>query len=83
MSEQDKTADVTSAPANRFQEQFGVPRGRAAVKVRNYMTPYVKEFIGHAPFVVTRALKFSQLWNVAQIESHRRTRPISERPFDS
>lgn len=37
---------------NRFQAQFGTPSGRAAIKVRNYMTPFVQEFIQHSPFVV-------------------------------
>ncbi len=43
---------TTTQPANRFQEQFGAPKGRAAIKVRDYMTPYVKEFISLSPFVI-------------------------------
>ena len=42
----------STAITNRFQEQFGTPSGRAAIKVRDYMTPFVQEFIQHAPFVV-------------------------------
>ena len=30
---------------NRFSEQFGYASGRAATKVKNYMTDYVQEFI--------------------------------------
>lgn len=43
---------TTTQPANRFQEQFGTPKGRAVTKVRDYMTPYVKEFISQSPFVI-------------------------------
>jgi PPOX class probable FMN-dependent enzyme len=43
---------ATTQPANRFQEQFGIPKGRAAVKVRDYMTSYIKEFISQSPFVI-------------------------------
>jgi PPOX class probable FMN-dependent enzyme len=43
---------ITTQPANRFQEQFGTPKGRAAIKVRDYMTSYVKEFISQSPFVI-------------------------------
>ena len=43
---------TTTQPANRFQEQFGVPQGRAAIKVRDTMTPYIQEFISRSPFVV-------------------------------
>jgi len=43
---------TTTQPANRFQEQFGTPKGRAAVKVRDHMTSYVQEFISRSPFVV-------------------------------
>ncbi|PON19544.1 hypothetical protein C2W62_02260, partial [Candidatus Entotheonella serta] len=42
----------TTQPANRFQEQFGTPKGRAATKVVDYMTSYVQEFIRQSPFVV-------------------------------
>ena len=38
--------------SNRFQETFGYPAGRAAVKVKDAMTPFVQEFIQNAPFAV-------------------------------
>ena len=38
--------------ANRFQETFGYPAGRAATKVKDAMTPFVQEFIQNAPFAV-------------------------------
>ena len=37
---------------NRFSEQFGYASGRAATKVKNYMTDYVQEFIRNSPFTV-------------------------------
>ena len=37
---------------NRFADAFGYPKGRAVTKVKDYMTPYVQEFIGRSPFVV-------------------------------
>ena len=37
---------------NRFSEQFGYASGRAATKVKNYMTDYVQEFISNSPFTV-------------------------------
>ncbi len=43
---------ATSVQTNRFQERFGYPRGRAVSKLKNYMTPYVQEFIRRSPFVV-------------------------------
>jgi len=43
---------ATTQPTNRFQEQFGIPKGRAAVKVRDYMTSYIKDFISQSPFVI-------------------------------
>jgi PPOX class probable FMN-dependent enzyme len=45
------TSTKTAAP-NRFAETFGVPQGRAAIKVKPFMTPYVQEFIRHSPFAV-------------------------------
>lgn len=42
---------ITVTP-NRFQEKFGSPSGRAATKVLEYMTPFVQEFIQHAPLVI-------------------------------
>lgn len=42
---------ITPTP-NRFQAQFGTPSGRAVTKLRDYMTPYVQDFIRHSPFVV-------------------------------
>jgi hypothetical protein len=44
------TSDTRTA--NRFQETFGVPQGRAATKVVDHLEPYVKEFIQASPFVV-------------------------------
>ena len=41
-----------TAKQNRFSDVFGYPKGRAAIKVKGYMTPYVQEFIGRSPFVV-------------------------------
>jgi len=39
---------------NRFAEQFGYPNptGRAVTKVKDSMTPYVQDFIRHAPFMI-------------------------------
>ena len=39
---------------NRFAEQFGYPNpsGRAVTKIKEYMTPYVQDFIRHAPFMI-------------------------------
>jgi hypothetical protein len=37
---------------NRFADMFGYPQGRAVTKLRDYMTPYVQEFIRKAPFVI-------------------------------
>jgi PPOX class probable FMN-dependent enzyme len=44
---------ITVTP-NRFAEMFGYPdpTGRAVTKLKDYMTPYVQEFIQHAPFVI-------------------------------
>lgn len=44
------TSDTTIA--NRFTEVFGSPTGRAATKVKDYMTDYVQEFISNSPFAV-------------------------------
>ena len=41
-----------TAQRNRFSDNFGYPAGRAATKVKDYMTPYVQEFIQHSPFVI-------------------------------
>jgi len=43
---------ATTFTSNRFHEHFGTPSERAMTKVRNYMTPYVQEFIQHSPFVI-------------------------------
>lgn len=43
---------ATSVAPNRFTEQFGLPSDRAVTKVKAYMTPYVQEFIRHAPFMI-------------------------------
>ena len=45
------TIDETVAP-NRFADAFGYPKGRAVTKLKDYMTPYVQEFIKHSPFAV-------------------------------
>ena len=37
---------------NRFNETFGYPKDAAATKSRDYLTPWVREFIQRAPFVV-------------------------------
>lgn len=41
-----------STPSNKYQEEFGAPKPRTAAKVRDYMVPWVQEFIGQAPFAV-------------------------------
>jgi predicted pyridoxine 5'-phosphate oxidase superfamily flavin-nucleotide-binding protein len=41
----------TVAP-NRFGDIFGYPKGRAVTKLQGQMTPFVQEFIQHAPFCV-------------------------------
>ena len=38
--------------SNRFQDTFGYPAGRAAIKVKETMTPFVQEFIQNSPFAV-------------------------------
>ncbi len=38
--------------SNRFTDAFGNPRGRAAAKVKDHMTPYVQEFIRQSPLAV-------------------------------
>jgi PPOX class probable FMN-dependent enzyme len=43
---------MTITPANRFQETFGVPKGRAATKVVDHLEEYVRAFIEQAPFAV-------------------------------
>ena len=43
---------TTTIIPNRFADTFGYPKGRAVTKLRDYMTPYVQEFIRHAPFVI-------------------------------
>ena len=37
---------------NRFSDSFGYPAGRAAVKVKDRLTPYVQGFIQQSPFAV-------------------------------
>jgi uncharacterized protein len=37
---------------NRFQADFGDPPDRAIIKLREYLHPWVKDFIRHSPFVV-------------------------------
>ena len=39
-------------PANRFQEDFGLPSEGARTKVRDFMEEPVREFIRHSPFAV-------------------------------
>ena len=41
-----------SVAPNRFRDAFGYPKGRAATKVKDYLTPYVRAFIAQAPFAV-------------------------------
>jgi uncharacterized protein len=43
---------TTTVAPNRFADTFGYPQGRAVTKLRDYMTPYVQEFIRLAPFVI-------------------------------
>ncbi len=43
---------TTTLTPNRFADTFGYPKGRAVTKLRDYMTPYVQEFIRHSPFVI-------------------------------
>jgi uncharacterized protein len=38
--------------SNRFTDIFGCPVERTAKKVKDYMTPYVQEFIKNSPFAV-------------------------------
>ncbi len=42
---------ITVQP-NRFADRFGYPKGRAVTKLKDYMTPYVQDFIRQAPFVI-------------------------------
>ncbi|MEE9261535.1 MAG: pyridoxamine 5'-phosphate oxidase family protein [Dehalococcoidia bacterium] len=41
-----------SIATNRFTQVFGEATGRAATKVKDYMTPYIQEFIQNSPFAV-------------------------------
>jgi PPOX class probable FMN-dependent enzyme len=43
---------TTTVTPNRFADTFGYPQGRAVTKLKDHMTPYVQEFIRHAPFVI-------------------------------
>ncbi|MGQ4807557.1 hypothetical protein NKDENANG_00911 [Candidatus Entotheonellaceae bacterium PAL068K] len=43
---------ATTHTPNRFANTFGYPKGRAVTKLKDYMTPYVQEFIRHSPFVI-------------------------------
>jgi PPOX class probable FMN-dependent enzyme len=43
---------TTAVTPNRFADTFGYPKGRAVTKLKDYMTPYVQEFIRHAPFMI-------------------------------
>lgn len=45
------TTTETVAP-NRFADMFGYPKGRAVTKLKDFMTPFVQEFIQHSPFCV-------------------------------
>ena len=47
------TTTETVAP-NRFADMFGYPKGRAVTKLKDAMTPFIQEFIQHAPFCVFR-----------------------------
>jgi PPOX class probable FMN-dependent enzyme len=46
-----ETIAETVAP-NRFADTFGYPKGRAVTKLKGFMTPFIQEFIQHAPFCV-------------------------------
>ena len=37
---------------NRFADVFGSPKGRPTIKVKDYLTPFLQEFIGRSPFLV-------------------------------
>ncbi len=43
---------TTLQPANRFQEEFGLPSAGARTKVRDFMEERVQTFIRHSPFAV-------------------------------
>jgi predicted pyridoxine 5'-phosphate oxidase superfamily flavin-nucleotide-binding protein len=45
-------ATTETVKENRFADAFGHPKGRAVTKLKGYMTAYVQEFIGRAPFAV-------------------------------
>ncbi len=46
------TTTEESVIPNRFGDRFGYPKGRAATKVKPYMTEFVREFIKLSPFAV-------------------------------
>lgn len=46
------TTTEQSLTSNRFSDRFGHPKGRAATKVKTYMTEFVQEFIRNSPFAV-------------------------------
>ncbi len=41
-----------SVTRNRLTDEFGSPKETTAAKVKPFMSPYVQEFIQHAPFAV-------------------------------
>jgi uncharacterized protein len=45
---------TTAIKPNRFGETFGYPdpNGRAVLKLRDSMTPYVQDFIRQSPFMI-------------------------------
>ena len=45
-------SDTVTVPANRYQEKFGAPSGRAVTKVVDHLDDYVRAFIAKAPFAV-------------------------------
>lgn len=46
------TTSQQAAGDSRFNGQFGPPSERAVKKLKGHLTPWVQEFVRHAPFVV-------------------------------
>ena len=46
------TTSQQTAGDSRFNGQFGPPSERAVKKLKGHLTPWVQEFVRHAPFVV-------------------------------
>ncbi|MDP6040156.1 MAG: pyridoxamine 5'-phosphate oxidase family protein, partial [Candidatus Latescibacteria bacterium] len=45
-------ATTEAAPANRFQDTFGLPSEGARTKVKNTLSEEIQDFIQQAPFAV-------------------------------